>query len=165
MSRYAADGRLERSLEAAVMIMEALKGFEHKFSVKMTGHSGDSDEVELFEFGKIPKDDKERLGVIKRMHAHAEICDSGDNTIEAMKKGIEQIARVEADDWFCFLISDANLDQYGITPEHFERLDAIDRRVHTFFLFIASMGDQVRSIYIDNSVATLTSCKLKGASL
>jgi hypothetical protein len=34
------DGRLTRSLECAVMIMEALKGLEHKFQYKLVGHSG-----------------------------------------------------------------------------------------------------------------------------
>jgi len=145
MSRYSADGRLQRSLEAAVMILEALKGFEHKFDIKMTGHSGDSKEVPLVEFGAFPKNDKERLTVIKKMHAHAEMCDSGDNTVEGVKQAIETITRKEADDYYVFCISDANLDQYSIKPAHFERLFAIERRVHAFVIFIASMGDQTKA--------------------
>lgn len=33
------DGRLDRSLECALLIMEAFKGFEHKFRYKISGHS------------------------------------------------------------------------------------------------------------------------------
>lgn len=35
------DGRLDRSLEAVTMFMEALHGFEHKILYSIVGHSGD----------------------------------------------------------------------------------------------------------------------------
>eukprot|EP01046_Picozoa_sp_COSAG06_P015345 COSAG06_NODE_978_length_11240_cov_3.328606_5_plen_181_part_00 len=35
------DGRLDRSLEAVTMFMEALQGFEHKILYSIVGHSGD----------------------------------------------------------------------------------------------------------------------------
>eukprot|EP00494_Astrolonche_serrata_P003863 UN03871 len=131
MSRYSADGRLERSLEAAVMILEAVKGFEHKFDIKFSGHSGDSNSVALgVEWGHPPCNDRERLSVIKKMHAHCEMCDSGDNTINGVKKAIETVTREAADDYYVFCVTDANLDQYGITPDHFQRLVNIDARVH-----------------------------------
>lgn len=146
MSRYASDGRLERSLEAAVMIMESLKGFERKFDYRVVGHSGDTDELVFVPWGKPPANDKARLDVIKGMHAHTEMCDSGDHTLEAAKKAIfDCAAQKEADDRFVFLVSDANLDQYSITPDMISRLFDLDKRVHVFVLFIASMRDAASS--------------------
>ena len=34
------DGRLDRSMEAATMIMESFKNFDHKFKYRISGHSG-----------------------------------------------------------------------------------------------------------------------------
>jgi len=142
MSRYASDGRLERSLEAAVMVMEALKGFERKFDYRVVGHSGDTDELVFVPWTKPPKNDKGRLDVIRAMHAHTEMCDSGDHTLEAARKAIfDCAAQPEADDRFVFLLSDANLDQYSITPDMISRLFDLDKRVHVFVLFIASVRD------------------------
>lgn len=142
MSRYASDGRLERSLECAVMVMEALKGFDRKFDYKIAGHSGDTDELVLVPWGKAPTNDKGRLDVIRAMHAHTEMCDSGDHTLEAARKAVFDVAaQPESDDRFVFLISDANLDQYSITPEMLGRIFDLDRRVHVFVLFIASARD------------------------
>jgi len=162
MSRYASDGRLERSLEAAVMVMEALRGFERKFEWRISGHSGVTDELMLVPWNKPPATDKTRLDVIKTMHAHAEMADSGDNTLEAARKAVFDVASGVADDRFVFLISDAcvflnqqrraraltrchgprsNLDQYSITSDHLQRIFDLDRRVHVFVLFIASVRD------------------------
>lgn len=140
MSRYSGDGRVQRSLEAAVMVMEATKSFENKFNIKFSGHSGDTDNLSLFEFGKMPKNDKERLLVIKQIHSHIEVCDSGDNTMNALKKSILEITREDADDYFVFLISDANLSQYGITSKMVQNLINTDSRVHVYVIFIASTG-------------------------
>jgi hypothetical protein len=147
MGRYAADGRMQRSLEAATMILEAVKGFEQKFDIRFSGHSGDSDNVELgVEFGKPVRNDKERLGVVKKMAAHIQMCDSGDTTVSAIQKAVDGMARDgrEADARYVFAISDANLDQYGISSSHFEALAASAQtsNTHLFVLFIATIGDQ-----------------------
>lgn len=47
MSRYSMDGRLLRSLQSAVMIMESFKGFEKKYEYQIMGHSGDTDDLVL----------------------------------------------------------------------------------------------------------------------
>ena len=72
------------------------------------------------------------------MHAHTNVCDSGDNTIEAAKKAIREIVEKESDDYFIFLVSDANMESYGITPETFGSLYSMDSRVKMFSIFIAS---------------------------
>lgn len=88
------DQRLERSMETALLMMEALEGFEHKFSYCMVGHSGDGPVVPLVDYGQPPKDRKERLKVLQRMFAHAQYCMSGDFTLEALQRGVEDVVKV-----------------------------------------------------------------------
>ena len=105
MSRFAGDGRLQRSLEAATMIMEAVKGFEHKFSLAISGHSGDTDSLPLVEFEDGGLETAvERLKVLRKMYAHTEVCDSGDSSIRARRKAAQDITKKEVDDYFVFLI-------------------------------------------------------------
>jgi len=142
--RYSADGRLQRSLEAATMMLEATKGLEHRYDLAMSAHSGDTAHLPLVDFGHPPRNDKQRLDVIKKMHAHAEMCESGDNTIEGIRRAIESITRADADSYYVFALSDANLDQYNIGFETLQKLFNMDPRVHVFVLFIATMGDQAQ---------------------
>ena len=142
MSRYSMDGRLLRSLQSAVMIMESFKGFENKYEYSILGHSGDTDDLVLAREGVQPANDRERLLVVRKMNAHTEICDSGDNTLRACQKAIQQIVERDADEHVVFLLSDANLDQYGIGSDDLIRLLNQDKRVRVFILFIGSIGDQ-----------------------
>ena len=75
------DGRLDRSLEAVTMFMEALQGFDHKILYSIVGHSGDSECIELVEYGKPPTNKKDRFKVLQTMFAHAQYCSSGDETL------------------------------------------------------------------------------------
>ena len=79
------DGRLERTLQTAVMIFEAFAGFEHKYRYSMVGHSGDTPCAPLVEYGLPPPNEKERLKVVQRMAAHTQFCMSGDHTLEATR--------------------------------------------------------------------------------
>uniref|UniRef100_A0A8C0L1T8 von Willebrand factor A domain-containing protein 8 n=1 Tax=Canis lupus dingo TaxID=286419 RepID=A0A8C0L1T8_CANLU len=74
------DGRLERSMEAVCMVMEAFENYEEKFKYDIVGHSGDGYNIGLVPLNKIPKDNKQRLEILKTMHAHAQFCMSGDHT-------------------------------------------------------------------------------------
>jgi Mg2+ and Co2+ transporter CorA len=123
------------------MVMESLKLFERKFDYRISGHSGDTDSLILVPWGKPPTNDKMRLDVLRAMHAHTEMCDSGDTTLEAARKAIFDVAGKDADDRFVFLVSDANLQQYSITPDMLARIFSLDKRVHVFLLFIASPRD------------------------
>jgi von Willebrand factor A domain-containing protein 8 len=142
MSRYSMDGRLLRSLQSAVMIMESFKGFEQKYEYQIIGHSGDTDDLVLVKEGVEPKNDRDRLMVVRKMNAHTEICDSGDNTIRSCEKAIQAIVERDADEHVVFLLSDANLEQYGIGSADLMRLLNQDKRVRVFILFIGSIGDQ-----------------------
>ncbi len=59
------DGRLERIMESALMVMEAFEGYEQKFAYEIYGHSGDDFEIPFVMNKKLPANNKERLEVLK----------------------------------------------------------------------------------------------------
>ncbi|TRY92386.1 hypothetical protein DNTS_024700 [Danionella cerebrum] len=136
------DGRLERSMEAVCMVMEALEGYEHKFKYDITGHSGDGFDIELVRCDRVPKNNKERLKVLKTMHAHSQFCMSGDYTLEATKDAVSELASEEADEHFVIVLSDANLERYGIRPERFAHALTCNPQVNAFAIFIGTLGNQ-----------------------
>ncbi|KAI4874143.1 hypothetical protein NFI96_015654, partial [Prochilodus magdalenae] len=136
------DGRLERSMEAVCMVMEALESYEHKFKYDIVGHSGDGFDIELVRCDKVPKNNKQRLKVLKTMHAHSQFCMSGDYTLEGTEHAVRELAREEADEHFVIVLSDANLERYGISPDRFARALTSNPQVHAFAIFIGSLGDQ-----------------------
>lgn len=42
-------------------------------------------------------------------YAHSRSCPSGDNSLEAAKLAVKEVVAEEGDDYFVFLLSDANL--------------------------------------------------------
>ncbi|XP_058526672.1 von Willebrand factor A domain-containing protein 8 [Ochotona princeps] len=136
------DGRLERSMEAVCMVMEAFENYEEKFKYDVVGHSGDGYNIDLVPVNKIPKNNKQRLEILKTMHAHSQFCMSGDHTLQGTKHAIKEIAKEEADEYFVIVLSDANLSRYGIHPDKFAQILTSDPQVNAFAIFIGSLGDQ-----------------------
>ena len=108
----------------------------------IVGHSGDSPEIPFVSHDAPPKNNKERLDIMKRMHAHAQYCWSGDHTLDATDLAIKRITEQEADDYFVVVLSDANLERYGIPAEAFGKVLTSDGRVNAFVIFIGSLGNQ-----------------------
>ncbi|KAJ8253375.1 hypothetical protein GJAV_G00212230 [Gymnothorax javanicus] len=140
------DGRLERSMEAVCMMMEALENYEQKFKYDIVGHSGDGFDIELVRSDKVPKNNKQRLKVLKTMHAHSQFCMSGDYTLEGTKHAVQTISREEADEHFVIVLSDANLERYGINPDRFARALTANPQVNAFAIFIGSLGNQAERL-------------------
>ncbi|OXU18814.1 hypothetical protein TSAR_009759 [Trichomalopsis sarcophagae] len=115
------DGRLDREMEACVMVMEAFSGYENKFQYDIVGHSGDDYRISFVDHTQPPADNKRRLEVIKTMHAHSQFCMSGDHTLEATKHAICTLAKEDTDESIVVVLSDANLERYGIRPEVFAK--------------------------------------------
>ncbi len=82
------------------------------------------------------------------MHAHTEYCSSGDHTMEALEVGIPEVLKDEGDDYFVFLLSDANLGRYGLSPKEITRRmnGAVEQKVSSYVIFIASFGDEAERI-------------------
>jgi hypothetical protein len=140
------DGRLDREVETAIMLMEALSGSLDTISYSIVAHSGNEAGIVLVDFDQPPKNKKERLQVCLKMIAHSQYCWSGDHTVDAMKHAVKTITSVDADSYSVFVISDANLEQYGIRPSTLARIIKSDDRVDMYCIFIASLGPQAKQI-------------------
>ncbi|KAF4526552.1 hypothetical protein B566_EDAN009123 [Ephemera danica] len=136
------DGRLDRVMEAAILMMEAFEGHEKKFQYDIMGHSGESYDLKFVDKTTPPANNKERLDIIKTMHAHAQFCMSGDHTLEATKHAITSLAKEDCDESFVLVLSDANLERYGIPPQRFGQILTSDSQVNAYAIFIGSLGNQ-----------------------
>ena len=54
MAYFNGDQRLDRLCATVVMLMEALAGLEHKYQYEVIGHSGETFELPLVNFGRPP---------------------------------------------------------------------------------------------------------------
>lgn len=148
-------------MESAVLMMEAFEGHENKFQYDIVGHSGESYDLRFVDKATPPANNKERLDLIKvlqfnkhlysfankficaqTMHAHAQFCMSGDHTLEATSLAIQSLAKEDCDEAFVIVLSDANLERYGIPPERFGRILTSDPKVNAYAIFIGSLGNQ-----------------------
>jgi len=81
------DGRLERSMAAVVLLMEALDGVDpRRITYEITGHSGDSSKIALVPYDHPPAHIGERAKVVLQMLAHAQYTWSGGNYRGASSK-------------------------------------------------------------------------------
>ncbi|XP_028163508.1 von Willebrand factor A domain-containing protein 8 [Ostrinia furnacalis] len=136
------DGRLERSMEAVVLLTEALRGYEARIRYDMYAHSGEDHALELVRVDRPPENEKQRLQIIRTMHAHSQFCWSGDNTLPGAKHAISTLAKEDADESIVLILSDANLRRYGIQPEELGTILTSESKVQAHVIFIGSLGDE-----------------------
>ena len=108
------------------------------------GHSGDTDRAMIVEEKIPPRSDEKRLEALRKMNGHVQLTDSGDNTLEAGLRAVKEISKLEADERVVFLLSDANLEAYGIGGKDLDKLikTGQDLDVRVFVMFIGTLGDQ-----------------------
>ncbi|KAI0049548.1 hypothetical protein FA95DRAFT_1489014 [Auriscalpium vulgare] len=123
MYRFQYDGRLQRSLETAVMLMESFNRLTRKD--KYVWDSGDASEIPLLKVGESFSKVSERWQVVEKMNIIPQYAFSGDHTVEALEKAATDIARFDGDEHFVVAITDANFARYGIIAE--ELRGAINR--------------------------------------
>ena len=138
MSVMNSDGRLDRMCATVVMIMEAFNNMQHKYEYNVVGHSGDTDGFVFVDWGKAPTNRSGRLEVIRRIYNHSTLCGSGDNTLSAGARAVDEVTAVQGDDYFVFLISDANLAAYGVSSSMLAEALLADARVNAYIIFIAN---------------------------
>ncbi|KAI6649454.1 Von Willebrand factor A domain-containing protein 8 [Oopsacas minuta] len=136
------DGRMERSMESVLMVLDAFKGFEEKVRLEITGHSGDDSRIEFVADNSVPANENERLLVLKKMLAHSQYCWSGDTTLEATQRAVRELARQEGEQNYLVVLSDANFTRYGINAGEYGDVLMSEPRVNAFVIFIGSLGDQ-----------------------
>jgi hypothetical protein len=146
------DGRLNRSLEAVMVVMEALAGQEHRIDVSIQAHSGDSPDIPLVEWDALPTNRAKRLAVLQAMVTHSAYCWSGDNTVEGIEAAVrgaaERSAAVgdEASTSFVLALSDANLRRYGIAPEELSAALMSEPSVEAFVVLIGGLGNEALDV-------------------
>ncbi|KAK2460039.1 hypothetical protein APHAL10511_007962 [Amanita phalloides] len=138
MYRFQYDGRLRRSLETAVMLMETFDRLtrKDKYAWDITGHSGDGPDIALVEMNKPPSELKDRWKIVEKMNMIPQYAFAGDFTVEAIEKSVTEVAKYDADDWFVIAITDANFQRYGITPDQLTRAMKRDPKVNTALICI-----------------------------
>ncbi|XP_017778440.1 PREDICTED: von Willebrand factor A domain-containing protein 8 [Nicrophorus vespilloides] len=140
------DGRLERELEAVVLVMEAFEGFEDKITYDIIGHSGETDRIEFVKKGEPPKNNMERLNIVRVMHAHSQYCWSGDHTLEATEHAVNSLSCADNDESIVVVLSDANLARYGISPAKLGKALTAQPDVSAYAVFIGGLGDQAERL-------------------
>ncbi|GAA5995340.1 uncharacterized protein JCM10292_005112 [Rhodotorula paludigena] len=140
MYRNQADGRMARSLEAAVMILEAFDRLsasgKAKYRLDFVGHSGESAEIPFVGADALPSNPGDRWRIVEKMALISQYCWPGDETINALDKAVDAVAEADADDYIVVAITDANFDRYGITAEDLRRSITRNSKVHVALLAI-----------------------------
>ena len=117
------DQRLERLLEATLMMMESLKD-DKRFHLHIIGHNGSSEKIPLVN-PNTKMDEKTQLQVLECMVANTQYTYAGDNTVEAISLAVEEAGIGD----LVIIISDANLDRYDISVEDLKPLQS--NKVHS----------------------------------
>ncbi|KAJ6597514.1 AAA domain-containing protein [Mycena vulgaris] len=151
MYRFQYDGRLQRSMETAVMLMETFDRLsrKEKYVWDMYGQSGDGPDIQLVDALKPPIEMKDRWKVVEKMAMIPQYAFAGDYTVEAIEKGVKEVAAFDADDWFVIAITDANFERYLIKPEDITRAMMRDPKVHTALICI---GEGAEAAWIPRSI-------------
>ncbi|KAF7986115.1 hypothetical protein HWV62_41553 [Athelia sp. TMB] len=151
MYRFQYDGRLQRSLETAVMLMEAFDRVsrKEKYAWDIYGHSGESPTIPLCEANEPPAELRDRWKIVEKMSMVTQYAFSGDYTVEAIEKSVQEVAKYDADDWFVIAITDANFGRYNITPDDLKRVMNKDPKVHTALICI---GDGAESSWVTKAL-------------
>ena len=132
------DQRLERLLEATLMMMESLHD-DKRFVLYISGHNGSSAKIPLVKPG-MELNEATQLRVLEGMVANTQYTYAGDNTVEAISLAVEDATKGE----LIIIISDANLERYNITVDDLAPLQ--DHNVHAHLIFIGSLGDEAAEL-------------------
>lgn len=150
MSRFNShDGRLDRSLEMAVLVMESFSSFPNKYQYRILGHSGE--EVSVPFVNEESPAIRRRMEVVKEMGHHSAHCARGDSTVDALTAEVDYLASkaAESDETILVLLSDANFGVYGANGIN-ELREALDNAssvgVNCFIVFVGTLRDQATSI-------------------
>ncbi|KAH8980661.1 AAA domain-containing protein [Lactarius akahatsu] len=134
MYRFQHDGRLQRSLETAVMLMESFNVLSRKD--KYAWDSGDEPEIPLVKVGDSVEEVSERWAVAQKMKYITQYTFSGDSTVAAIEKAVDEVAAFDGDDHFVIALTDANFGQYRITSADLGRVMNRHPKVKTALICI-----------------------------
>ncbi|XP_072394328.1 von Willebrand factor A domain-containing protein 8 isoform X1 [Diabrotica undecimpunctata] len=140
------DGRLDKELEAVVLVMEAFEGFDDKIKYDIIGHSGEEYNIRFVDIDSPPKNNNDRLKVLRTMYAHSQYCMQGDHTLETTQWAVSNIDEEAYDESIVIVLSDANLQRYGIPAEDLAKAMTEKPNINACAVFIGSLGDQAERL-------------------
>lgn len=132
------DGRLQRLLEATLMIMESLKD-NQKFKLEIVGHNGDNAYIPFFDPEQSSLDPGVELQILEGMVAHTQYTFPGDRTLEAIDNAIQSAREGDV----IIVVSDANLRRYRISPTDISTLFRHHQGIHTHLILIGGFDEEV----------------------
>ena len=132
------DQRLERLLEATLMLMECFRD-DNRFKFYIVGHNGSSAKIPLVN-PDLDLNEATQLRVLECMIANTQYTSAGDNTVDAVSIAVEEASKGE----LIMIISDANLNRYGISVDDLAPLQS--QNVHAHLIFVGSLGDEAADL-------------------
>lgn len=132
------DQRLERLLEATLMLMECFRD-DNRFKFYIAGHNGSSAKIPLVT-PDLDLNEATQLRVLECMIANTQYTSAGDNTVDAVSIAVEEASKGE----LIMIISDANLNRYGISVDDLAPLQS--QNVHAHLIFVGSLGDEAADL-------------------
>lgn len=81
------------------------------------------------------------------MHAHSQFCWAGDHTLEATELAVQSLEKEDCDEAIVVVLSDANLQRYGIPPSKLGAALMSSPKVNAYAVFIGSLGDQAERYF------------------
>jgi len=139
------DDRLRRLQEAIVFVFESFAGFTQKYEYMITGYSAAGFDYVFVPWAKPPHSPGQRLAVLERMASHARGAPSGDGTLSATEWAVKEVCKREGDEYFVFLISDAELERHCISPMEWNKLLMADAKVNAFAIIISMSTSETRA--------------------
>jgi len=138
------DGRLQRLLEACVMIMEAL-GDDERFLLQIVGHNGTNAVIPFVDEAS-SLDAANQLRVLEAMVTHTQYTNAGDRTLEAIESAVDEAKNGD----LILVITDANLKRYRIEAEEVSQLisgkNGSSTNIHTHLILIGSIGEEANEL-------------------
>nr|XP_023019766.1 von Willebrand factor A domain-containing protein 8-like [Leptinotarsa decemlineata] len=84
--------------------------------------------------------------MFQTMHAHSQYCWSGDHTLESTEWAVSTLSEEDCDEAILVVLSDANLQRYGIPPAKLAQAMSAKPNVSSYAVFIGSLGDQAERL-------------------
>ena len=132
------DNRLQRLLEATVMMMECFRD-DRRFKLYITGHNGSSAKIPLVN-PETNLNEATQLRVLECMVANTQYTPAGDNTVEAISIVVDDASKGD----LVIIISDANLNRYHITIDDLAPLQS--SYVHAHLVLIGSLRNEATEL-------------------
>lgn len=125
-------------------MFESFTGFAQKYDYMISGFSAAGFDYVFVPWARPPRTPLQRLAVLEHMTRLARTGPTGDGTLSATEWAIKEVRKREGDEYFVFVISDALLTQYDISPQEWNKLLKADPQVNAYAVIISMSSSNTR---------------------